>query len=83
MVSTLNELEGKIGYSFSNKKLLTLALTHPSFNEHNKDSEDNQRMEFLGDSILSTVLSNALFHLFPAEDEGALSRKRAVLVRGS
>lgn len=40
-------------------------------------------MEFLGDSILSSVLSNALFHLFPAEDEGALSRKRAVLVRGS
>jgi ribonuclease-3 len=83
MVSTLNELEGKIGYSFSNKELLTLAVTHPSFNEHNKDREDNQRMEFLGDSILSTVLSNALFHLFPAEDEGTLSRKRAVLVRGS
>ena len=83
MVSTLNELEGKIGYSFSNKELLTLAVTHPSFNEHNKDREDNQRMEFLGDSILSSVLSNALFHLFPAEDEGALSRKRAVLIRGS
>jgi ribonuclease III len=83
MMSALKDLEGKIGYSFTNKELLTLAVTHPSFNEHNKDREDNQRMEFLGDSILSAVLSNALFHLYPAEDEGALSRKRAVLVRGS
>ena len=82
-MSALKDLEGKIGYSFTNKELLTLAVTHPSFNEHNKDREDNQRMEFLGDSILSAVLSNALFHLYPAEDEGALSRKRAVLVRGS
>ena len=83
MVSDLNELEDKIGYSFNNLGLLTLAVTHPSFNEHNKGKEDNQRMEFLGDSILSSVLSNALFHLYPTEDEGALSRKRAVLVRGS
>ena len=40
-------------------------------------------MEFLGDSILSTILSEALFNLFPGEDEGSLSRKRAVFIRGS
>lgn len=78
----LNDLEKKIGYSFKDKNFLRLALTHPSFNEHDKDKEDNQRLEFLGDSILSAVLSETLFKLFPDQDEGALSRKRAVLVRG-
>ena len=79
----LGELEKKIGYSFQNKNLLTQALTHPSFNEHDRSKPDNQRMEFLGDSILSAILSEALYDAFPEEDEGSLSRKRAVFIRGS
>ena len=79
----LDELEKNIGYSFQNKNLLTQALTHPSFNEHDRSKPDNQRMEFLGDSILSAILSEALYIAFPEEDEGSLSRKRAVFIRGS
>ena len=79
----LGELEKNIGYSFQNKNLLTQALTHSSFNEHDRSKLDNQRMEFLGDSILSAILSEALYIAFPKEDEGSLSRKRAVFIRGS
>ena len=79
----LGELEKNIGYSFQNKNLLTQALTHSSFNEHDRSKPDNQRMEFLGDSILSAILSEALYISFPEEDEGSLSRKRAVFIRGS
>ena len=79
----LGELEKNIGYSFQNKNLLTQALTHSSFNEHDRSKPDNQRMEFLGDSILSAILSEALYISFPKEDEGSLSRKRAVFIRGS
>ena len=83
MNAKLDELEKNIGYSFQNKDLLTQALTHPSFNEHDQSKPDNQRMEFLGDSILSAILSEALYIAFPEEDEGSLSRKRAVFIRGS
>ena len=83
MNAKLDELENYIGYSFQNKDLLTQALTHPSFNEHDQSKPDNQRMEFLGDSILSAILSEALYIAFPEEDEGSLSRKRAVFIRGS
>ncbi|MBT5716786.1 MAG: ribonuclease III [Opitutae bacterium] len=79
----LDEIEKCIGYSFQDKKLLVLALTHPSYNEHDRTRPDNQRMEFLGDSILSAILTEALFIAFPKEDEGSLSRKRAVFIRGS
>ena len=82
MNTKLGELEKKINYTFHDKTLLELALTHPSHNEHDHDKPDNQRMEFLGDSILSAILTEALYLSFPDEDEGALSRKRAVFIRG-
>jgi ribonuclease-3 len=78
-----DELQKNISYSFKNLDLLLQALTHPSYNEHDKSKQDNQRMEFLGDSILSAILTEALFNLFPQEDEGSLSSKRAVFIRGS
>lgn len=77
------ELQEKISYSFQNPELLSLALTHPSFNEHDQCKADNQRMEFLGDSILGAILTEALYQAFPKENEGSLSRKKAVFVRGS
>ena len=77
------KLEKTIGYQFNNQSILECALTHPSFNEHNPSRENNQRLEFLGDSVISLILTEALYTQFPNEDEGALSKKRAVFIRGS
>ena len=79
----LLNFQHRIGYDFKNPILLTEALTHPSFNQHQREKPDNQRLEFLGDSILGAILSEELFHLFPGGNEGLLSRNRAVLARGS
>jgi ribonuclease-3 len=73
----LDRLERKIGYSFSNQDLLVLALTHRSLGGRN-----NERLEFLGDSILNFVAAEALFERFPQAREGQLSRLRARLVKG-
>lgn len=72
-----SRLERRLGYVFNDSSLLRRALTHRS-----KSSDNNQRLEFLGDSILSFVIANALFEQFPEEDEGKLSRLRAHLVKG-
>ncbi len=56
---------------------MTLALTHRSAN-----GTHNERLEFLGDSILSFVIADDLYHRFPNVDEGDMSRMRATLVRG-
>jgi ribonuclease III len=75
-VSRLEKLEKIIGFSFSNETLLTQALTHRSFSIVN-----NERLEFLGDSILNFVIASALFEKFPKASEGELSRLRAGLVK--
>ena len=79
----IKALEKRMGYFFHDPSLLELALTHPSFHEHNKGKKDNQRLEFLGDSILGAILSLNLYQLYPKLDEGELSRKKAVLARGT
>ena len=76
-------LEKEIDYIFTNKSFLTLALTHSSYcNENRKKgvTESNERSEFLGDSILSVITAEFLFHRFPDVDEGFLTRTRAALV---
>lgn len=73
----MNELEKKIGYTFKNKKLLDQSLAHRSFAKMN-----NERLEFLGDSILNFIIAEALYERFPTAVEGELSRLRASLVRG-
>ncbi len=76
-------LEEEIKYTFSDKNLLRVALTHPSYcNENRKRgfSVSNQRSEFLGDSILSVITAEFLFNRFTEEDEGFLTRTRAALV---
>ena len=71
--------EAKIGYSFSNRKYLETALTHSSYaNEHKIRS--NERLEFLGDSVLSLIVSENLFSRFSDDNEGDLSKIRASLV---
>ena len=68
-----------IGYEFKNKRLLELDLTHISLaNDMKKDS--NQRLEFLGDSVLSFVIASEIYRLHPECDEGDLTKIRAVLV---
>lgn len=66
-----------LGYEFSTLALLDQALTHRS-----ASSKHNERLEFLGDSILSIVISDALYHQFPKATEGDMSRMRATLVCG-
>ena len=75
------ELEKKIGYNFKNKKLLTEALTHSSYaNERQDGTRCNERLEFLGDSVLSIIVSDYLFRHFPELPEGDLTKIRASAV---
>jgi ribonuclease-3 len=73
----LSRLERRIGYQFTDKNLLTLALTHRSFKGPN-----NERLEYLGDSILSFIIAEHLYQRFPKAKEGQMSRLRASLVKG-
>lgn len=74
----LKDLEKKLGYCFHNISLLELALIHKSSN----NSSNNERLEYLGDSILNGVISEYLFLKFPSEKEGKLTRMRSFLVKG-
>lgn len=71
-------LSKRIGYTFNDQKLLLQALTHRS-----AKGSHNERLEFLGDSILGFVIAEALFTQFPNHDEGDLTRMRSSLVRGA
>ncbi|KTD04253.1 ribonuclease III [Fluoribacter gormanii] len=73
----LERLCRRLNYQFNNIAYLKQALTHCSVG-----SENYERFEFLGDSILSFVIANELFHRFPLQSEGQLSRLRSFLVRG-
>ena len=76
-----SNVESRIQYKFKNKGLLQEALTHKSYCiENNSSKADNERLEFLGDSILNFVIAEDLFLKFPQDDEGLLSKKRASLV---
>ncbi|WP_271411201.1 ribonuclease III [Pseudomonas sp. Q1-7] len=77
MSVSLSRLERKLGYTFKEQSLMTLALTHRSYAGRN-----NERLEFLGDAILNFVAGEALFERFPQAREGQLSRLRARLVKG-
>lgn len=74
---SLIALQKLIGYTFNNIDLLNHALTHRSANKIH-----NERLEYLGDSILSFVIAEALFNRFPNVDEGDLSQMRSSLVCG-
>ncbi|MCW8399946.1 ribonuclease III [Legionella sp. PATHC038] len=73
----LERLCRRLNYQFKKVAYLKQALTHCSVG-----SENYERFEFLGDSILSFVIANELFHRFPMQSEGQLSRLRSFLVRG-
>ncbi len=76
-------LEKEINYVFKDSRLLTVALTHSSYcNENRKRGivVSNERSEFLGDSILSVITAEFLYHKYQDADEGFLTRTRAALV---
>ncbi len=79
----LDQLQKEIGIEFKDVKILTHALIHRSFLNENKDKnlESNERMEFLGDSILELWISDTLFRMFPKFDEGDLTNLRSLVVR--
>lgn len=75
----MKNIEERIGYTFNNINLLKTALTHSSYaNEYQKES--NERLEFLGDSVLSIIISDYMFRRLANTDEGRLSKYRATLV---
>ncbi|MEK9721093.1 MAG: ribonuclease III domain-containing protein, partial [Quisquiliibacterium sp.] len=73
---TIDDLQQRLGYRFNAPNLLKQALTHRSHGRLN-----NERLEFLGDSILNAIVSSMLFEKFARIDEGDLSRLRANLVK--
>lgn len=77
MTKKLDTLFKKLGYQFKDKALLDMALTHRSVSKNN-----NERLEFLGDALLSLIIAEALYIKFPKTKEGELSRIRSKLVKG-
>ncbi len=80
-MNNLHELENKLGYSFKNPKLLRDALTHRSFlNECSDKRICNERLEFLGDAVLQTSVSDYIYKNYPDLGEGKMSQIRSVVV---
>lgn len=78
----IRELQKRIGYRFWKKALLEAALTHPSFQQNQPNIEHYERLEFLGDSVLSTIISEELYKRFPKKPEGDLATYRSALTNG-
>ncbi|MBR2489574.1 MAG: ribonuclease III [Clostridia bacterium] len=77
----MKALESNLDYTFKDIKLLENALTHSSYaNEVRHGVTSNERLEFLGDSVLSVIVADYLFHKFPETPEGELTKLRASLV---
>ncbi|WP_417579467.1 ribonuclease III [Nitrincola sp.] len=77
MKKPVEELARRLGYKFVDESLFELALTHRSCGKRN-----NERLEFLGDSVLNFVIAADLYQRFPSAREGQLSRLRAMMVKG-
>ena len=77
----LKVLEDNLGYTFEDRFLLEEALTHSSYSRENGLFHNNERLEFLGDSILSFVTARALYRMYPESNEGELTQMRAELVK--
>lgn len=76
----MTDFEKKIGYEFKNKKLLERALTHSSYANEKGTGLDNERLEFLGDSVLGFITAEYLFEHYKNKQEGELTKKRAYAV---
>lgn len=85
LLRSADAIEEKLGYPFNDRQLLLLAFIHRSFINEHRDlvSEHNERLEFLGDSVLGLIVSEFLYHHFPGHPEGVLSHLRAQSVEAS
>lgn len=80
----LPDIEEKLGYTFRDPSLLLLACIHRSFCNENRDvMQNNERLEFLGDTVLGTLISEYLYQQLPTNPEGELSYLRSRLVESS
>ncbi|NVK25341.1 MAG: ribonuclease III [Gammaproteobacteria bacterium] len=77
MVKDFSKLSKKLGYTFKDESLLKQAMTHRSFK-----GAHNERLEFIGDSLLGMVVAEALYFAFPKATEGELTRMRSQIVKG-
>jgi ribonuclease-3 len=79
---TVSEFEHVLGYTFRDRELLARALTHKSFANERRESSSshNERLEFLGDTVLGFVIGELIYRSFPNLQEGALSKIKAHLV---
>lgn len=75
----IEELEKSIGYTFKDKELLKNALTHTSYAHENK-KQSNEKLEFLGDSILEFISSKYIYETYPKLQEGEMTKVRATVV---
>lgn len=75
----MKNVQAKIGYTFKNVRLLETALTHSSYANESK-LESNERLEFLGDSVLSLIISDYIYRRLTGVNEGVLSKYRASIV---
>ncbi len=76
----LAELEARLGVEFTNREVLVRSLAHRSWCAENGEPESNERLEFLGDSVLGLVVTHYVFEHFPSLPEGQLSEVRAGVV---
>ncbi len=77
---TLDKLIERLGVEFKDRSLLDIALLHRSYSSQHQIAKDNERLEYLGDSILSACVSDILYRKFPEKSEGDLTKIRASLV---
>lgn len=81
MAEDIQKFKYRINYTFQDISLLRQALTHRSYASENDLDYDNQRLEFLGDAVLEIVLTDHLYHQYPDEPEGKLTKMRAAMVQ--
>lgn len=80
MKNNLNNVQKKLKIKFKDLELLKTALTHKSYLAEERETETNERLEFLGDAVLGLIVTNFIFHKFPNLTEGDLAKLRANIV---
>lgn len=79
---TLSKAERAVGYRFSDRSLLSRALTHPSMTSEAVSGLDYERLEFLGDAVLGLIVVEEIYRRFPELPEGVMTKLKALLVSG-
>ncbi|MFZ9456986.1 MAG: ribonuclease III, partial [Ilumatobacteraceae bacterium] len=83
MPESLENLSAKINYQFTNIALLETAMRHSSWTAENEGFESNERLEFLGDSLIGFVVADVMYRRYPDFDEGKLTDLRKIVVNSA